>query len=132
MPNCLMSTPGLDGQHEEREHQDQRGARDELAGPGKPERDRGVRVARLVVGLAHAGEHEDLVVHREAEQEREDHQRDPRDDRLRRVDVPDRLEPWPCWKMKTMIPYAAPSETRFSMTAFSGSSSERKARASKR
>ena len=78
------------GQHEEREHQDQRGARDELAGPRKPERDRGVRVARLVVGLAHAGEHEDLVVHREAEQEREDHQRDPRDDRVRRVDVPDR------------------------------------------
>ena len=40
-------------------------------------------------------------------------------------------EPWPCWKMKTMIPYAAPSETRFSMTAFNGSMSDRNARASK-
>ena len=40
-------------------------------------------------------------------------------------------EPWPCWKMKTMIPYAAPSETRFKITAFSGSSNERNARASR-
>ena len=46
--------------------------------------------AGLVVGLAHAREHEDLVVHREAEQEREDHQRDPGGDRLRRRDVPER------------------------------------------
>ena len=46
--------------------------------------------AGLVVGLAHAREHEDLVVHREAEQEREDHQRDPGRDRLRRRDVPER------------------------------------------
>ena len=41
-------------------------------------------------------------------------------------------EPWPCWKMKTMIPYAAPSETRFSITAFNGRMSERNARASSR
>ena len=45
---------------------------------------------RLVVCLAHAREHEDLVVHREAEQEREDHQRDPGRDRLGRGDVPER------------------------------------------
>ena len=45
---------------------------------------------RLVVRLAHPREHEDLVVHREAEEEREDHQRDPRRDRLRRRDVPER------------------------------------------
>ena len=49
-----------------------------------------VRGAGLVVGLAHAREHEDLVVHREAEEEGEDHQRDPGVDRLRRVDAPDR------------------------------------------
>ena len=40
-------------------------------------------------------------------------------------------EPWPCWKMKTMIPNAAPSETRLRIAAFSGSTSERNARASR-
>ena len=50
-----------------------------------------LRVAGLVVGLAHPREHEHLVVHREAEQEGEDHQRDPGDDRLCRLHVPDRL-----------------------------------------
>ena len=39
-------------------------------------------------------------------------------------------EPWPCWKMKTMIPNAAPSETRFRMTAFNGRISDLNARAS--
>ena len=46
--------------------------------------------ARLVVGLPHPREHEDLVVHREAIEEREDHQRDPGGDRMGRVDVPER------------------------------------------
>ena len=50
----------------------------------------GVELA-VVVRLAHAREHEDLVVHREPVEEREDHQRDPRDDRVRRRHVPDRL-----------------------------------------
>ena len=39
--------------------------------------------------------------------------------------------PWPFWKMKTTIPYAAPSETRFRITAFSGRRIERKARISR-
>src|SRR5438128_2744019 len=38
-------------------------------------------------------------------------------------------EPCPSWKMNTMIPYAAASETRLRITAFSGSTSERNARA---
>ena len=40
-------------------------------------------------------------------------------------------EPWPSWKMKTMIPNAAASETRLSITALIGSTIERKARASR-
>ncbi len=40
-------------------------------------------------------------------------------------------DPWPCWKMKTMIPKAAPRESTFRITAFSGSTSERNARASR-
>ena len=39
--------------------------------------------------------------------------------------------PWPFWKMKTTIPYAAPSEMRFRMTAFSGRRIERNARISR-
>ena len=39
-------------------------------------------------------------------------------------------DPWPCWKMKTMIPNAAPSDTRLSSTALTGSSTDRKARIS--
>ena len=39
-------------------------------------------------------------------------------------------DPWPCWKMKTMIPNAAPSETRLSTTALIGSRIERNARIS--
>jgi len=35
------------------------------------------------------------------------------------------------WKMKTMIPYAAPSETRFRITAFRGRINDRNARVSK-
>ena len=54
-------------------------------------RDRVRRIAGLVVLLADAREHEDLVVHRDPEQEREDHDRDPRDDRVGRLDSPDRV-----------------------------------------
>ena len=75
---------------EEGEHEDERGARDELAGAGQSELDRLIGRARLVVGLAHPREHEDLVVHREAVEEREDHQRDPGRDRLGGGDVPER------------------------------------------
>ena len=89
--NCLMSGPGLVESDEEREHQHERRARHELAGAREPELDRLRRVAGLVVGLAHAREHEDLVVHRDPVEEREDHQRDPGDDRVGRLDVPDRL-----------------------------------------
>ena len=90
-PELLDVDAGARREHEEREHQHERRARHELARAREPERDRALRVAGLVVGLAHAREHEDLVVHREPVEEREDHQRDPRDDRLRRVHAPDRL-----------------------------------------
>ena len=38
------------------------------------------------------------------------------------------FEPWPSWKMKTMIPNAAPSEMRFRIAALIGSTIERNAR----
>ena len=40
-------------------------------------------------------------------------------------------EPWPSWKMKTTIPYAAASEARLRIAALSGSTIERNARASR-
>ena len=39
--------------------------------------------------------------------------------------------PWPCWKMKTTIPNAMPSEIRFITTAFIASTTERNARISR-
>ncbi len=36
--------------------------------------------------------------------------------------------PWPCWKMKTMIPKAAASEIRFRITALTARKTERNAR----
>ena len=63
MPNCLMSTPGPGGEHEEGEHEHEGRARHQLAGSRQSERDRLLRVPRLVVGLAHARDHEDLVIH---------------------------------------------------------------------
>ena len=41
-------------------------------------------------------------------------------------------EPEPCWKTSTIRPQAAATESRFSRTALSGRTSERKARASSR
>ena len=40
-------------------------------------------------------------------------------------------EPWPSWKMKTTIPNAAASESRFRITALIGSTIERNARVSR-
>ena len=90
-PELLDVRPRARREHEEGEHQDKGSARHELPRPREPKRDGLARVARLVVRLTHAREHEDLVVHRQAEEEGEDHQGNPRDDRLRRRHVPDRL-----------------------------------------
>ena len=40
-------------------------------------------------------------------------------------------EPWPFWKMKTMIPNAAPSEMRLRIAALIASTIERNARVSR-
>ena len=40
-------------------------------------------------------------------------------------------EPWPCCQTRTSTPQAAATLSTFRMTAFSGSSSERNARASR-
>src|SRR5262249_29557658 len=78
-------------EHEEREHQHEGRARDQLPSPREAELDRLAGVADLVVLLAHASEHEDLVVHREPVEEREDHQWDPGDDHPGGGDAPDRV-----------------------------------------
>ncbi len=75
-------------------------------------------------------EDEHLVVHRQAEQEREHHQRDPRGDRAGRRMPQIRLEPWPACHTSSSTPHAAPTLITLRITAFSGSSSERNARAS--
>src|SRR5207302_201731 len=79
------------GQRDEREEQDQRGARDKPAGAPDTSHDGGVCRSGGVVFLTHAREDEHLVVHRQAEQEREHHKRYPRGDRAGGGDTPDLL-----------------------------------------
>ena len=63
--------PGERGAHDDR----RRG--DDPARPLEPVRDRRLVVVALVPRLAHAGDQEHLVVHREAEEHREEEDRDP-------------------------------------------------------
>ena len=56
---------------------DDRGGGDDPAGALEPVRDRGLVVVALVPGLTHARHEEHLVVHREAEEHREEEDRDP-------------------------------------------------------
>ena len=85
----LELVAGTGREDEEGEHEDEGAAGDELSCAGEPELDRLLGGAGLVVGLAHAADHEDLVVHREAVEEGEDHQRDPGDHGSARRDVPE-------------------------------------------
>ena len=62
------------------------------------------RVASLVVLLADARDHEDLVVHRDPEQEREDDQRELEMTTSVAWTLQIASLPWPCWKMKTTTP----------------------------
>ena len=81
------------GHRREGEEQDQRGARDQTA-CAADSLDHGLLGgAGAVVLLPHAAEDEHLVVHREAEQEREQHQRDPGRDRSGRLDAEQQLDP---------------------------------------
>ena len=76
---------GLGDEGEEHGGHDQAGEQDHLADP-RHAVDHGVtRTVALVVGLVHAREQEDVVVHAQAEQDREQHDRDERDDRHVRV-----------------------------------------------
>ena len=91
-----------------------------------------VELARVVL-LPDARQDEHLVVHRQPEQEREDHQRDPERHRAGRGDAEDRVRSRgrPA-RTAPSTPSVAPSEIRFSTTAFNGSSSDRNARTSSR
>src|SRR5215218_3186253 len=62
----------------ERGDHDDRGRAHDPAGALEPEPDRAHVVVGLVPGLAHARDQEDLVVHGEAEEHREEEDRDPR------------------------------------------------------
>ena len=94
-----------------------------------------VRAARLerlvggagfVVRLAHPREHEHLVVHREPEQEGEDHHRDVRRDQASRY-APEGRGRVPAGRPDD-DPEGRTSETRFSSTALTASTIERNAR----
>jgi len=72
-----------------------------------------------------------MVVHRQAEQDGEQEERQPRlDDGASRK--PSTLAPMPSWKTSTRMPYAAPTDSRFSATALSGTTMERKTTSSSR
>ena len=83
----------------ERGDHDHRRRRDDPARALEPDRDRARVVVRLVPGLAHPADEEDLVVHREAEQHREQEDRDPALD-LREL-VAARARPCPSPNRKT-------------------------------
>ncbi len=72
-------------------------------GRGDAERDRLGGVAGLVVALADPAEQEDLVVHREAEQHREEEERHPGLDRVDLLEA-EQAAPTPCWKTSTSSP----------------------------
>src|SRR6266536_5578070 len=78
--------PGNPAGDEAREsgHHDQGRGGDDAAGALEPVRDRTPVVGNVLPRLAHAGYEEHLVVHREAEEHREEEDRDPALD-LRRV-----------------------------------------------
>ena len=69
---------------EDRDHDDRR-RRHHAPGHGQPVAHRVVRVARVDPFLVHARDEEDLVVHRQAEHDGEDHDRQERLDRPGRV-----------------------------------------------
>ena len=87
----FASVPGVALKATKARNEDQRGARDEPAGAADAFDDGGLGGAGAVVGLAHAADDEDLVVHRDAEEEGEDHDRHLDVDRLRGLDAPDRV-----------------------------------------
>ena len=68
----LASVPGVRAEGDEREAEDQRRARDEAAGAADALDDGGLGRAGAVVCLPHPADDEDLVVHRDAEEEGED------------------------------------------------------------
>jgi hypothetical protein len=78
------------GHGQEAQHQDRRRAGDQAPGPAQALHHGVPGVTRTVIGLPDAGEDEHLVVHRQAEQEREHHQRHPHRDRPGGRDAPQR------------------------------------------
>ena len=78
-PHAQLLEPGDAPEHQARDgtHHDHRRARDHAAGGGESLDDRRGGGDAAVVGLAHARDDEDLVVHRQAEEHREDEDRHP-------------------------------------------------------
>ena len=99
----------LEHQHrerrEDREHGDHhdRGTRHDAGRALDPVRDRLVHARAAVVRLANPAEDEDVVVHRESEQDHEQEQRHDRLDPGRRAEAEQALRE-PCWKTITSTP----------------------------
>ena len=91
-----------------------------------------VVVVHVVPRLAHPRDEEDLVVHREAEQHREQEDRDPALDLVELVEAERGRGRRPSGRRRRASRTLAATESRLSSTAFSGSSSERNARSSSR
>ena len=87
-------------------------------------------VARALPGLLDVRHQEHLVVHREAEEDREHHQRHEADDRDLAVEPDEPARPSPSRTPRLTTPNAAPIETRFIRPAVSGMTSERNASSS--
>ena len=94
-PNCCRPTIRPADEPRERGAHDDRRRRDDPARALEPVRDRGRVVGALVPRLAHPRHEEHLVVHREAEEHREEEDRDPALDLRRTGTAPPLPRPGP-------------------------------------
>ena len=128
-PKCCRPTIRPATKPEERGAHDHRRRGDDPAGALEPVGDGGRVVGAVVPRLAHARDEEHLVVHREAEEHREQEDRDPA------LDLAEVVEPEACLADAPLEdddehPVGSADREQVQRTAFSGSSSERNARTS--
>ena len=131
-PQLLHRQDPGEGEPAEHDDHEQRRAGDQRRRARDAARDALGVVAALDELLAHPPEQEDLVVGAEAEQQRQQQDRDEVLDvgrALRRRAVTSRN---PFWKTRTRIPNVAPTESRFMRIALSGNRTDRNVKSSSR
>ena len=124
-PNIFTSGVGFSDERAEHEDHDQRGRRDRPARCARVRARPPCRVSPLASYSSRiACEHEHLVVHREAEQHREHHHGDERDDGHGAVEPDERPWPSPTGTPRRSRRTRPPTDSRFITAAVSGMSTE--------